>query len=57
MAIMIDLTKQIIVKDTEGNKYILNDVGKQVLFSFLWRNNYVEKIRDYSKVNGGEKNG
>ena len=55
MAIMIDLTKQIIVKDTEGNKYILNDVGKQVLFSFLWRNNYVEKVRDYSRVAGGEK--
>jgi len=47
---MLDLTKKIIIKDIKGEEYILNDVGKKVIFSFLWRNNYVDKIRDYSKI-------
>ena len=43
---MIDLTKKIVIKDIKGEDWILTDVGKQVLFSFLWRNNYVVQPTD-----------
>ena len=54
---MIDLTKEIIIKDTKGVKYKLTDVGKKVLFSRLWRDNYVTKIPDYTKIKEMSKNG
>ena len=46
MPVMIDLTKKIIIKDIKGKNWVLTDIGKQALFSFLWRDNYVVKTTD-----------
>ena len=43
---IIDLREDIIMTDPKGNKWKLTTVGKKVLFSYLWRHDYVDKIRD-----------
>lgn len=43
---ILDLKEDIIVITPSGDKYKLNMIGKKRLFSFLWRDNSIDKIPD-----------